>query len=124
MTLAQGGTLPSVLQSTVEALTWPPSSPLNKREKRKRRRRTRSEGREDGDKERPRGETQLFGREETERGQRRPRKRRAEGRRGPSLVNNRYAITKGRGEKKCHPLPLPDTHQSIAASLWDAGIVI
>lgn len=56
MTLAQGGTLPSVLQSTVEALTWLPSSPLNKREKRKRRRRTRSECREDGDKERPRGD--------------------------------------------------------------------
>lgn len=45
MTLAQGGTLPSVLQSAVEALTWPPSSPLNKREKRKRRRRRTSEGR-------------------------------------------------------------------------------
>lgn len=31
MTLAQGGTLPSVLQSPVEAQTWPSSSPLNKR---------------------------------------------------------------------------------------------
>ena len=31
MTLAQGGTLPSVPQSPVEAPTWPSSSPLNKR---------------------------------------------------------------------------------------------
>lgn len=36
MTLAQGGTLPSVLQSPVETPTWPSSSPLNKREKRRR----------------------------------------------------------------------------------------
>lgn len=31
MTLAQSGTVPSVLQSPVEALIWPSSSPLNKR---------------------------------------------------------------------------------------------
>lgn len=31
MTLAHSGTVPSVLQSPVEALIWPSSSPLNQR---------------------------------------------------------------------------------------------
>ncbi len=58
MTLAQGGTLPSVLQSPVEAPTWPSSSPLNKRgeeeEEDEKGVRAGREKKEEGDKERPR----------------------------------------------------------------------
>lgn len=79
MTLAQGGTLPSVLQSPVEAPTWPSSSPLEEEEIK-----GATEGRgktEEGDKERPREKAILFGGQGSERRWRRLRERRAVGRR-------------------------------------------
>lgn len=157
MTLAQSGTLPSVLQSPVETLTWKSSSLLNKRgeeqEEEERGQRARREETEEGDKERRRQSTMLSAGQEWRRG---TRSSEGGGQRGGDdchfaassckcYVNNQYAITarasKGGKETTASRhrslsrkvprdgdpssgAPTPDTHQSIAASLWDTGIVI
>lgn len=84
MTLAQSGALPSVLQSPAEAPTWPPSSPLDKREKRRRKRSCQEWAQTERKQRDKTGRVDNTVRGEI-RGQRRPRKRRAEGRRWLSL---------------------------------------
>lgn len=84
MTLAQSGALPSVLQSPAEAPTWPPSSPLDKREERRRKRSCQEWAQTERKQRDKTGGVDNTVRGEI-RGQRRPRKRRAEGRRWLSL---------------------------------------